>query len=1207
MSGCDDWGALPVTVAPLWRPPQPAARDEDGQFSDAAGSEDEEDPAEGAACSLQTVVAAPAAAVPRLALSEMVAAPQPVPAGGGDWEVPPLPGRLSELSLDDSGADRPGGAASADVSPRSVAGTASVSLRSYLDPAAVAADLTADMTDCETLDQLAELVDTGRTVRPAPSASPTGSISPETAGAASRPAGDTAEHTGQPTSQTVNFTASHTANFTASQPASHTAPYSSQSASHTANFTANPAASHSTSRVTAWGDQASQPDSQSQEPSARCAGTYGYLPTLPARSPADGRGLTAGQDAVISVTSGVTLQRPLQEGEVRTEVVTAGGLTMLKESCRGGTVTSFMMTEKVTQSVRGVGGVEGGIVLQSGEQAARGDGEHRQSLAAGPVMERGGGDLDGAHSANVTSADGTRTAVTAPDRGAPAPLPPAAPPPAVVVSPAPPAPSVQPGPPAESSDSGRGDSAPPAAGAGPAPPCPVHGSPSRRRAFKRSPARRLSFTLESPSPLLVEYYMKHPEERLKVLESAAAVDPDVLELSGTAPVEPESPEPPARPAADPADGDPQAPHSAETGGDRPRRRWADDAASAADLRAALAGRRASEDTVLSSPRPEEPPAPAPAARARIPDIPLGWGSVLRNLSATEEGGAPPPHHHQHQSAAPPARWRVSAPPPPPATLEMSPRQAAGSPSGRRRRVRGSPRPRRAPPALSPLALSRRPTPNFDSHAVQEIVQDRSPGADVGWATPSPPPRGPIRRSPAAPAPAAAAQDRLTATGAADPAAAAAELQDVFRLPALDELRQLLSLHERQMAALVEQQRRQRRALEAACRRREDAVLQRLRRQLAAAELLAAPPADSQPPSPPVEAPMAGGDGPSTSPAAAGWRRAPRPDPRPESGQLTYRCEPHSPPATRQSESDQPSAYERYEAQPSTPPARERPPRPASDPVPTPVARRLAASPGLAEHPVCVPPEALAPGMEARYARVTAAARGFLTRRLMRTEKVQSLIAAVKESMVCALRLQREVDLTKQITKQDLELHERLFNQVRGACYSLHQLCIASTPQQRLAVIAADRAARAHAAERRRSGDAALRLSHATLVSQQRRKYREPMSGRPGSAVPRLRARPSSGAVSVSPKTRSSPSGRPRRVVAHSPRSASRSSLASERTAAAGRASRSARSLVQLANIYAPNPVRRAKSSQSQLTSGGYGGAPQTAEPKRRQRSGRAWR
>ena len=46
-------------------------------------------------------------------------------------------------------------------------------------------------------------------------------------------------------------------------------------------------------------------------------------------------------------------------------------------------------------------------------------------------------------------------------------------------------------------------------------------------------------------------------------------------------------------------------------------------------------------------------------------------------------------------------------------------------------------------------------------------------------------------------------------------------------------------------------------------------------------------------------------------------------------------------------------------------------------------------------------------------------------------QVQSLIAAAKESMMCALRLQREVDLTKQVTKQDVELHERLVNQVSG--------------------------------------------------------------------------------------------------------------------------------------------------------------------------------
>ncbi|XP_037081688.1 translation initiation factor IF-2-like [Pollicipes pollicipes] len=46
--------------------------------------------------------------------------------------------------------------------------------------------------------------------------------------------------------------------------------------------------------------------------------------------------------------------------------------------------------------------------------------------------------------------------------------------------------------------------------------------------------------------------------------------------------------------------------------------------------------------------------------------------------------------------------------------------------------------------------------------------------------------------------------------------------DPASLPALDELRDLLALHEHQMAALVEQQRRQRRALEASFRRVEEA-------------------------------------------------------------------------------------------------------------------------------------------------------------------------------------------------------------------------------------------------------------------------------------------------------------------------------------------------------------------------------------------------
>ena len=54
-------------------------------------------------------------------------------------------------------------------------------------------------------------------------------------------------------------------------------------------------------------------------------------------------------------------------------------------------------------------------------------------------------------------------------------------------------------------------------------------------------------------------------------------------------------------------------------------------------------------------------------------------------------------------------------------------------------------------------------------------------------------------------------------------------------------------------------------------------------------------------------------------------------------------------------------------------------------------------------------------------------------------QVQSLIAAAKESLMCALRLQQEVDFTKQVTKQDVELHERLMNQVSGGTASTQLL------------------------------------------------------------------------------------------------------------------------------------------------------------------------
>jgi hypothetical protein len=42
-----------------------------------------------------------------------------------------------------------------------------------------------------------------------------------------------------------------------------------------------------------------------------------------------------------------------------------------------------------------------------------------------------------------------------------------------------------------------------------------------------------------------------------------------------------------------------------------------------------------------------------------------------------------------------------------------------------------------------------------------------------------------------------------------------------------------------------------------------------------------------------------------------------------------------------------------------------------------------------------PPEALAPEMHPKFCRLTALARGYLTRRLLKTVKVQSIISSMK--------------------------------------------------------------------------------------------------------------------------------------------------------------------------------------------------------------------
>lgn len=78
-------------------------------------------------------------------------------------------------------------------------------------------------------------------------------------------------------------------------------------------------------------------------------------------------------------------------------------------------------------------------------------------------------------------------------------------------------------------------------------------------------------------------------------------------------------------------------------------------------------------------------------------------------------------------------------------------------------------------------------------------------------------------------------------------------------------------------------------------------------------------------------------------------------------------------------------------------------------------------------------------------------RGFLTRRLLRTERVCQIIETIRESLVCALEMRNE----QQLELKDLQLHDRLIQQLTHGCNELHN--IFSLPAaERVAIIAADR-------------------------------------------------------------------------------------------------------------------------------------------------------
>ncbi|GAB6031048.1 hypothetical protein CHUAL_007862 [Chamberlinius hualienensis] len=97
-------------------------------------------------------------------------------------------------------------------------------------------------------------------------------------------------------------------------------------------------------------------------------------------------------------------------------------------------------------------------------------------------------------------------------------------------------------------------------------------------------------------------------------------------------------------------------------------------------------------------------------------------------------------------------------------------------------------------------------------------------------------------------------------------------------------------------------------------------------------------------------------------------------------------------------------------------------------------------------------------MKPNFDRVSAAVKGYLTRRLFRTVKVQTIVKTIKDTLEFAFELHSVSPLTDDnVTPQDAELHERLIAQLSSACYEIHDIFFKITTRERMSIIAQDRA------------------------------------------------------------------------------------------------------------------------------------------------------
>ncbi|XP_065540314.1 centriolar coiled-coil protein of 110 kDa isoform X1 [Lathamus discolor] len=138
-------------------------------------------------------------------------------------------------------------------------------------------------------------------------------------------------------------------------------------------------------------------------------------------------------------------------------------------------------------------------------------------------------------------------------------------------------------------------------------------------------------------------------------------------------------------------------------------------------------------------------------------------------------------------------------------------------------------------------------------------------------------------------------------------------------------------------------------------------------------------------------------------------------------------------------------------------------------------------------------QVFSPEMQMKFDKITAVAKGFLTRRLLQTEKLKHLKQTVKDTMEFIKNFQSEAPLKRgSVSAQDASLHERVMAQLRAALYDIYDIFFTMEASERMNILRHDREVRKEKMLRQmdkiKSPRERVTLSTATQKSLDRKKY-----------------------------------------------------------------------------------------------------------------------